>query len=272
MEMKEIEIFTPKSWIELQEFLFKEKDARIDRYRSQYAYRGISNANYSLKTSLQILGRKPSEVEAHLIRNFKKYSPINTLVDDYNNIWNWISLGQHYGLPTRLLDWTFSPNIALHFLTENLSSYEVDGAIWMVDFIQIRNYLPEELKKSILDKGILAFSSHELKNVMGDSIEEISEFSKRNENALVFFEPPSIDGRIVNQFALFSFMLDPDSDKFEWLSNHPKLLKKIIIPSSMKWEIRDKLDQANITERIIYPGLDGISKWLKRWYSNKNNG
>jgi hypothetical protein len=74
----------------------------------------------------------------------------------------------------------------------------------------------------------------------------------------------------VNQFAVFSFMLDPDTDKFDWLNQHPTLYKRIIIPKELKWEIRDKLDQANISERIMYPGLDGISKCLARWYSEKD--
>ena len=43
-----------------------------------------------------------------------------------------------------------------------------------------------------------------------------------------------------------------------------------LIPVHLKWEIRYKLDQANISERIIYPGLEGIAKLLKRWYFEKN--
>lgn len=259
-----------ETWIDLQNYLFNIHENDIDRYRSKFAYRGVSNLKYGLETSLQRIGRKPSEVEQKLIRNFQKYSPINTLVDNYNSIWNWISLGQHHGLPTRLLDWTFSPNVALHFMTDDISTFKTDGLIWMVNFIDLKNHLPEELIRRSGIKSTLSFSSTELKDAIGNSIAEISEFKNRYGDGLIFFEPPSIDDRIVNQFALFSFMLDPDTNKLDWLKQHPTLFQKIEIPHALKWEIRDKLDQSNITERIIYPGLDGISKWLARWYSEKN--
>jgi hypothetical protein len=263
--------FQVENWAELHQFLFAEYEIGIDRFRSQYAYRGVSSKNYGLETSIQRIGRKPSDVENHLVRNFQKYSPINTLVDTYNNLWNWISLAQHHGLPTRLLDWSFSPNVALHFATDDLSKFHLDGAIWMVDFVACRNLLPSVLKPDIYLKRYLTFTTQELSEQLGHSLQKTYEFFNQYGNYIIFFEPPSIDNRIVNQFALFSFMVDPDSDKLVWLNQHPNVFKKLIIPAALKWEIRDKLDQANITERIIYPGLDGISNWLKRWYSEKND-
>ncbi|HXE54891.1 MAG TPA: hypothetical protein VN541_17855, partial [Tepidisphaeraceae bacterium] len=64
-----------------------------------------------------------------------------------------------------------------------------------------------------------------------------------------------------------SLMSSPSANMEQWLTGHPKLWHRLIIPAELKWEIRDKLDQANVTERVLYPGLDGLSRWLRRYYS-----
>ena len=62
-----------------------------------------------------------------------------------------------------------------------------------------------------------------------------------------------MEDRIVNQFAFFSLASDPRLSLDTWLCKHPDIWRKIIIPAELKWEIRDKLDQANITERVMFP-------------------
>jgi hypothetical protein len=88
---------------------------------------------------------------------------------------------------------------------------------------------------------------------------------------VVFFEPPSLDSRVVNQFALQSMMSSPTALLDDWLEKHPALCRKLIIPAKLKWEVRDKLDQVNINERTLYPGLDGLCQWLRRHYSPKTS-
>ena len=92
---------------------------------------------------------------------------------------------------------------------------------------------------------------------------------------VVFFEPPSINSRIVNQYALFSLMSNPKLDLDTWMDEMQKkngkeecLYTKIIIPKELKWKIRNFLDQSNITERMLFPGFDGLTQWLKRHYGN----
>jgi hypothetical protein len=83
---------------------------------------------------------------------------------------------------------------------------------------------------------------------------------------VLFLEPPSLDPRILNQFALFSLMSSANATLDDWLAAHPKLARRVLVPARLKWEVRDKLDQANINERVLFPGLDGLSQWLARYY------
>ncbi len=96
---------------------------------------------------------------------------------------------------------------------------------------------------------------------------------KQDNDYAVFFEPPSMDGRIVNQYALCSFLSDPYMNFDVWLekmrneTGNSELFSKIRIPKELKWKLRNFLDQSNITERVLFPGLDGLAQWLTRHYS-----
>ncbi|MBR5349155.1 MAG: hypothetical protein IK125_07965, partial [Lachnospiraceae bacterium] len=72
--------------------------------------------------------------------------------------------------------------------------------------------------------------------------------------------------RIVNQYSFFSIIPMDMQDVERFLNEHTENTVKYIIDKSLRWRVRDMLDQMNISERIVYPGLEGLSDWIARHY------
>jgi hypothetical protein len=256
----------PTSWTDLLELLYAASwNEDLQRFRSPYAFRGLTSAQHDLSTSLIRLAREqPGEVtrlELALLRNFRKYAHAQAS-GGVDSIWHWLALAQHHGLPTRLIDWTYSPLVALHFATENPDTFQEDGIVWCVNFVEANTRLPRRLKAMLEAEYSDTFTIEML-----DEFPSLRAFdSQTREPFVVFIEPPSLDTRILNQFALFSLMPGPGFSIGEWLEDHPDLCRRVVVPATLKWEIRGKLDQANINERTLFPGLDGLSRWLERYY------
>ncbi|HET7707078.1 MAG TPA: FRG domain-containing protein [Thermoanaerobaculia bacterium] len=252
-----------ETWTELQEALFENSwQGGIARFRSNYVFRGVPRVSHALETSLQTGGFVAKE--RHLLASFRKYAARNAVQGD--SLWNWLSLAKHHGLPTRVLDWTYSPYVAMHFATHDAKHFDEDGAIWCVDYRKSNELLPKALRRQLDENDVNIFTIEMIDNVAA-SLAEFDRLSK--DDFVLFFEPPSLDERIVNQFALFSLPSRPDMLLESVLKRGENMYRRIIIPSALKWEIRDKLDQANVTERVLFPGLDGLSAWLKRYFTTR---
>jgi len=257
------ETLRPSSWLELLDALYAESwNESLGRYRSPYAFRGQSIADEDLSSGLlRLAAGRPnvSQLELHLLRNFRKYAHGEAPTA---SVWHWLAIGQHRGLPTRLLDWTYSPFVALHFATSNLTRMDEDGCVWTVNFVETNGSLPSRLKRILNAEGSDTVTVEMLNTFR--SLREFDELARKP--FVAFLEPPSIDPRIVNQFALFSLMSSAAATMDAWIAAHARLARRIIVPAALKWEIRDKLDQANVNERVLFPGLDGLSRWLTRYY------
>ena len=252
------------SWNQLQELLYENSwQEGLKRFRSSFAFRGMPDVADDLVTSLARLGEQHAQTEPHILRAFRKYARPEEAAGP--SLWNWLALAAHHGLPTRLLDWTYSPYVALHFATEDIATFGLDGVVWCVDYVRANALLPQALKDIAARESAGVFTAEMLDEAAG-SLGKFDAMGDRHP-FVVFLEPPSLDARIVNQFALFSLMNSPSARLDRWLAAHPDLYRRLIIPASLKWEVRDKLDQANVTERVLFPGLDGLSRWLKRYYT-----
>jgi hypothetical protein len=252
-----------RSWTDILEDLYAGSwNPGLRRFRSPFAFRGMSRAEHPLSSSLvRLAGDADTRtLELALLRNFRKYAA--TEGSNADSIWDWLALGQHRGLPTRLLDWTYSPLVALHFATEAPEDFDRDGVVWCVNFVEANKRLPSRLRRIMAREG-----SQTLTVDMLAVFKDLRAFDALARTPfLVFLEPPAIDRRILNQLALFSLMSSATAEMDDWLKAHPTLSRRVLIPARLKWEIRDKLDQANVNERILFPDLDGLSRWLTRYY------
>ena len=251
----------------VKDLLFEQtRNEQNGRYRSAYFYRGVPDDDYDLSTSLnRNCGHLATMLENSLLDNFVKYVSIEDPTID-ESVWKAMIIGQHHGLPTRLLDWTHSTLVALHFANtmDDLKKLDDrDCAVWRIDARELNNKLPEKYKAALDANRTFMFSVKQLATVVND----ISEYDRdMGDKSLVLVEPPSIDQRIVNQYSFFSIVPSGITNLVEYLDENTDNTVKYVIDKSLRWDLRDILDQLNMNERMIYPGKDGIARWLARHY------
>lgn len=244
---------------------------QIGRNRSSYLYRGMPDASYRLITSLQLNCKSQARaIEPSILRNFTKYAAIDEPIIQ-SSVWRQMILGQHHGLPTRLLDWSYSPLIALNFaVTEtDLTQMDLhDCAVWQMDMAELHSRLPAKYQTIRKANKSTAFTVDMLYQV-APTLQKYD--GDMGDHAMLIIEPPSIDPRIVNQYSFFSVIPAGIEDIEAFLQDNTEHTVKYIIKKELRWRLRDMLDQLNINERIVYPGLDGLSTWLARYYYVKDS-
>jgi hypothetical protein len=112
-----MEVIEVTDWAELQDQL---QSRRFDK--STTIFRGVTNFQYKLRPKIGrvVDGHQPYELtrEKWLYERFKQFSALHWTVR-MQDPWDIVASAQHHGLPTRLLDWTFNPLVAVWFALED---------------------------------------------------------------------------------------------------------------------------------------------------------
>ena len=249
--------------------LLTEQEYRpeLKRNRSSYLYRGMPDASYRMVTSLsRCCKHLQKTLEPAILNNFAKYA-VRQDPSVAQSVWNQMITGQHNGLPTRLLDWSPSALVALHFATTEADLHDMDAhdcVVWRIDMNEQINHLPEKYRLAVGREQITLFSVDMLEKLTNGSLEQYDE--DMGDHSMVIIEPPSTSDRIVTQYSFFSVIPMGMPDIERYLDERTVHTVKYVIDRHLRWRVRDMLDQLNMSERLLYPGLEGLSKWVARHY------
>ena len=244
-----------------------EPDPEVGRRRDSGVYHGAPSASFPLLTSLDRLGgtdppHTKAHLEEHILRNFARYSrphlPSAPATD-----WELLVIAQHYGVPTRLLDWSYSPLVAAHFATRK-APRDGDCAIWRLEWHQVHRAfaLPNlALQTQDLLTPRLFGSEH--------ALSPWDLFAGRGPSFACLLEPPSLEERIAAQGAVFTLCSDTSRPFDAFLREHglEDALTRFVVPADSVARLRDQLDLAGIEERRLFPGLEGVAASIRRYYT-----
>ena len=228
-------------WLE-----FLGESSASDSGGPETIFRGVTDNGHELVPSL---GRNTkagtsgdiTSLERDLLEEFKRLS-VPELTSLPTSEFEWLFLAQHYGLPTRLLDWSSNPLVALFFAVERKD--EVDGAVYMVKHAVSDQY-------ELFDPRTAGYTEETKK-------ERISIFNiQPSQGTVIFVRPKYTDRRYQNQKSVFSCPADP----FEVLELDG--LKKFEFSGRLKPSLRSRLRTLGIATSFIYPGLSGVASEAK---------
>lgn len=232
---------------------------------SSYAlwFRGHANKNYKLLPSLYRIENYSLEKEKQFRNSFrdraKGFAQINSNLSEYE----WYFIMQHYGFPTRLLDWTEGYLFALYFslqLTSNDNSH-IDPCIWIINPFNLNeislganNLIRTDISENNSDRNL---ASHYL------------DFEKQeNDKYPIAISSTYSNERILRQkgcFTIHGTEQVPIENLF--VKNKVNKIVQINIDRKSVNVIRKELQYAGISDSSIFPDLDGLSRELRNHYS-----
>jgi hypothetical protein len=245
----------------------------LNELPNHFIFRGQANASWSLQSGLErVLANtwskdRARKFEEYSLQTFKsKYHIYNELEHTPTSKLGWLSVMQHYGVPTRLLDFTTSPYIALYFALETyVPSSGNDFAVYVIDYEAIlsrsSDYVKGKDSKFSAYPGAVALPQDQI-------YEEV--LDRYSYDIVWVGEPETSNVRIERQSGTFlmSGTLDcPVEDVLNAPLYHDVIMRRIRIPASLYTSCYVALRKMNINSKSLYGDLFGLAKAIRMDFS-----
>jgi hypothetical protein len=175
----------------------------------------------------------------------------------YNDLIGWLILARHFGLPTRLLDWSMSPLVALFFAVEGRD--EADGALWALSPGGLNYDMIQSNRLMIVDDPqvnqlvALAFEPDP-----GIQLEALS----RTKGRALAVGTREVDPRVMVQQGAFTIHADESNLAERRVEGYPWLVG-FRIRRAAKIQLRELLTRLGITRSALFPDLGSLALDLK---------
>jgi len=233
-------------------------------------FRGVGSANYQLSPSIHRHSNVTNietlfSMENRLLTRYKERS-VPYLASQVRDSWELLFLMQHYSVPTRLLDWTENPLIALFFALSSAKrnpdgGYDDDAAVWVLS--------PAKWNQTVFrHQSYLGGALSPSDTMVNQSYAIGSDPRYINEHPVAILGIHN-SPRIVAQrgsFTLFGKSLTPMEETFVSHEFPDDALMKLVVPAAIIKVLLHKLVWMGISDSVIYPDLEGLAKETKRQF------
>lgn len=241
-----------------------------------WVFRGQERAEWKLQTSLEReFGPTGADVEQQLLWHFVRRAPRllpSYLIPHDNDAAAWLGLIQHYGGPTRLLDVTHSPYVALFFAFEPAG--EKDRAVWAIEHAwcmaecgRIMATAEGKSIKEVIGRTTGAQSQLVYSLVYRQPYRDPLFASFKPFTGVFPLDPWKPDARQSAQQAMFLCTANPGKTFLENLTAHQQsganVLHRFVLPASLRHEVLDRLSAMNVTAATLFPDLAGLARSLR---------
>ncbi len=262
-----------KSVDSLKAYISLVEKLRVSR-KGHLWYRGCGNASHDLKPSLYRHKQLQTiedilVLEKDLVDRFRQRSiPFHSRV--LTDSWEWLFLMQHYGVPTRLLDWSESPLMALFFAvtlarhrldSQGRPVFNDDASIWFLD--------PEQWNKRAVDLRSFAGSVLTTDDSNASAYKPVGDINTMKPFPIALYGEHNSQ-RIVAQRGVFvCFGKDTRPMEVIYKQEHfpTDCLMKVVVTKGRLPHMYEALRRHGITDSVAFPDLDGLAREIKREYS-----